>query len=1408
MMDYQSKYSGPQIDEAVGRSFEIDMSTNGWIKLKTSENDPYNLDYLQSIGNYTIFYFEGGTAEMNAVLPLKISVLILDNILTQIVAIMDKVQSRQYINEEWTAWETWYSTGYIYQQTEQPSSPMRNALWIDTSDISHPAFKVFDGLNWREVRPTDAMDKSVYDPQNKSTDVFAYIDEMIKQLNQMPDGENSYSDAFAVHIADNVIHFTGNEKKELLSRPTKEEIEKQIQDINNEMKKELGSTSSNVLDQATSIIESIKQESTDIRTHIENESIHVDSTQVAAWENKADKDHEHRLDGKVKVDCADLISGIIPIEKIPPIVLEQLTKVQTKEDMYKLTIDTVQNGDTVYVVNDREFYYVINDKDLTNPKSFMWYAATLPASVPWEQVVEKPTTRDGFGITDVYTMDETDKLISESDYDTTNYLTTIFSRTKQMYTGKWYYKLNSDPDIFTDNEDKAYSSMRVINKDGNIHYLINTNNKDTEEEHCALVSVHPYDISNDAHDIDYNIPARYEIGSTILHELGSMDIRDAMLCEINDDITMLDFYRETTLSINVSINNIDLMEVPKEYTHIYSTKDNILYRVDWDSLTGDPIIHTIVKKKMGIALYTKVLNAYTLECIDPNNTDDFLRNYAVDLSPDIKFDGVFTGFEMTNGEYVGAFVVHNRTSVFFYPATETVANNEVKEINFGKDYIIADTIYHHGNVVALLLHADDVQSVQNSAWKAYQLHIYVAIINPVDFTFKLKDVAIINDLHEVGSSIDSDYQASLDNIYDTIVYKSYPLEKGFKIVQSNGATIIYSTIAPLISINLTTWSQMSTQWIDYENGIVIPIEIHAENLRNVSCCNNDAILITRMNGDTREWAFSVDNYNFYSFRVGYCWDKYKNNTDLQYYGYTTSLAANHNGIYIISTPYYNRNNIYNLECLQFKLNSVTNAIDNALDSINQIIEEETGIPTTKTEFYEFEEMMRAPVDITNGETGYYSIFVDTSVPNPKNWHYIHYVNGDIKETIPPISNMPTTSTIFYIKGGFMYNNSLYILLHFVNDDGSISITIGTLLNDSIVIVSPTIAKPQYIDSTNVQHLRYQIFKKNDIVYVYPNFTHEFTGPLINKIPIIIINCASSDFMVSIKNVPEDYHIDVNSPDIQWMGVLHNRVFLFRTNNSFGSKGEVTYWDNNDFTLSSSPVVHVLQFESDDRKYIPMLFTTPFAPFVVKDKILFALNGYEQDSASDPYKSYLLLYEIDLNTGKSGLSKIKIEVPNIQSNNIENNYMYQSIFDDETNTIYIVMTKPTKRILVYRIVDEDAIDNDAIIQIGEINEESLSKMAYGKDFVFDDILTFRVNHTFMIMSISPNLDSLDSRDGIFIGTPIISFLRDNGSEIYKKSYVLAAQYTKNLKEYKDKFDTISENITMANKYTNAILRILG
>ena len=94
------------------------------------------------------------------------------------------------------------------------------------------------------------------------------------------------------------------------------------------------------------------------------------------------------------------IQGVIDISHIPQGALERVVQVADDTARYKLTTSQVQLGDTVKVQSTGRMYVVVDESKLSSAAGYMEYTAGQAAQVPWSGVTEKPTTLEGYGITD------------------------------------------------------------------------------------------------------------------------------------------------------------------------------------------------------------------------------------------------------------------------------------------------------------------------------------------------------------------------------------------------------------------------------------------------------------------------------------------------------------------------------------------------------------------------------------------------------------------------------------------------------------------------------------------------------------------------------------------------------------------------------------------------------------------------------------------------------------------------------------------------------------------------------------------------------------------------------------------------------------------------------------------------
>ena len=97
---------------------------------------------------------------------------------------------------------------------------------------------------------------------------------------------------------------------------------------------------------------------------------------------------------------ATKLTGTIPLERLPHGALERMVVVENTAGRLALTKENVQNGDTVCEEDTGKMYYVVDEDNLASEDGYHVYTAGAATSVPWSGVTGKPTTVDGYGITD------------------------------------------------------------------------------------------------------------------------------------------------------------------------------------------------------------------------------------------------------------------------------------------------------------------------------------------------------------------------------------------------------------------------------------------------------------------------------------------------------------------------------------------------------------------------------------------------------------------------------------------------------------------------------------------------------------------------------------------------------------------------------------------------------------------------------------------------------------------------------------------------------------------------------------------------------------------------------------------------------------------------------------------------
>ena len=92
------------------------------------------------------------------------------------------------------------------------------------------------------------------------------------------------------------------------------------------------------------------------------------------------------------ISADKIVGGKLDISVIPKVAMPDFIVVQTDEERFKLTTDSVQNGDTVKVISTKKLYLVIDDRQLDSEEGYVVYTADVASSVDWSGVTGKPST--------------------------------------------------------------------------------------------------------------------------------------------------------------------------------------------------------------------------------------------------------------------------------------------------------------------------------------------------------------------------------------------------------------------------------------------------------------------------------------------------------------------------------------------------------------------------------------------------------------------------------------------------------------------------------------------------------------------------------------------------------------------------------------------------------------------------------------------------------------------------------------------------------------------------------------------------------------------------------------------------------------------------------------------------------
>lgn len=415
-MGYKAGYSMATLTRLLNKIRDLDITNTGWQKLSSTQQSPVFLDDLLTPGNYSITYWRQGPASVTSSIPINIVISKKNDIIYQTVFYMTTIFERLY-DEPTAVWGSWAQlqglTDSEFTNTE-PLNPSDNMIWFDIS-TSAPIIKVFNAAlgRWWYVQPDDLIKISVYDPQGIATDYFAYIANHIESA-----GLNDAHSVFEAHISDENIHITASERDTWNSAQDDSDMESDVNTTMNSVK----DTVADLVNSARNSTEDLQNQSDTLsdafNAHVSNTKIHPSHDIQNDWISKADGAHEHYLDSRVTISPDDVTGGLISVSRFDTGAMERGIDVESTTEMLALTVADVQNGDSVFNKENQFAHFVIDQTKLGSMDAFLQYSV-YQVEFTWKNLMNKPTTISGYGITDAYTATEIDTIVTSVVEDAT-----------------------------------------------------------------------------------------------------------------------------------------------------------------------------------------------------------------------------------------------------------------------------------------------------------------------------------------------------------------------------------------------------------------------------------------------------------------------------------------------------------------------------------------------------------------------------------------------------------------------------------------------------------------------------------------------------------------------------------------------------------------------------------------------------------------------------------------------------------------------------------------------------------------------------------------------------------------------------------------------------------------------------
>ena len=373
-MGYRIGYNGPEVDRLLQKAYTYSVVNNGWSKIESSDTDPVDLDTLVTPGNYSISFWKNAPVQLITSGPINVCVTkdSATNKIYQTIYDAGKIYMRETDGSSFSnTWIEEQNNTELDVSSAEPINSSDNYIWIDTSG-EVPVIKIFKKSTntWETVKPADMAKQSVYDSKGVKQNITTYLD------NKMSEGQLDKADElYSQHIVagedtNNPIHVTAQEKLKWANGITETDAQTYIDALKTEMTQYSDEKIQEKTTSITEINKTINTDKTNIEAHINDDTIHLTEALINEFNNKAAGDHKHLNNGSVTVSSKNL-TGLIPIERLDPSVLERNYTVNSYSEIMSLTKTEVQNGDSVYIKGSNETKIEVNEGAM--PSTQWWW---------------------------------------------------------------------------------------------------------------------------------------------------------------------------------------------------------------------------------------------------------------------------------------------------------------------------------------------------------------------------------------------------------------------------------------------------------------------------------------------------------------------------------------------------------------------------------------------------------------------------------------------------------------------------------------------------------------------------------------------------------------------------------------------------------------------------------------------------------------------------------------------------------------------------------------------------------------------------------------------------------------------------------------------------------------------------